>query len=126
MSVKLNGVRVNRTEFMIWQYQNSITKRKILQTWRKNKRKFLQSLIWDKSNDSQSPPYAIQFYKSFKSLLFQSYQEEFPEKEPDLSELCDWLSDNAIISNFIEHKQDEQTWLDIRKAAKILLDGRLD
>lgn len=124
MAVKFNGLRVNRTEFMIWQYKNSITKRKILQTWRRNKQKFLRSLIWEKHN-SNAPSYAIQFYKDFKSLLYQSYSEEFPKKEPNLIELCDWFSDNASICKYIGNEQDEQTWLDIRKCAKILVDGRL-
>lgn len=124
MAVKFNGLRVSRTEFMIWQYKNSITKRKILQTWRRKKQKFLRSLIWEKHN-SKSPSYAIQFYKDFKSLLYQSYSEEFPNKEPNLIELCDWFSDNASICKYIGNEQDERTWLDIRKCAKILVDGRL-
>jgi len=125
MAVTLNGVRVNRTKFMIWQYQNSITKRKILQTWRRDKQKFLKSLIWEKTIDSQTPSYAIRFYKDFKSLLYQSYSEEFPEVEPNLMELCDWLTDNATICNYNESEEDEKTWLDIRKCAKILVDGQL-
>jgi hypothetical protein len=125
MSVKLNDSKVNRTEFMIWHYQHSITKRKILQTWRRDKRKFLKSLIWEKSTENQTSSYAIEFYKSFKSLLFQSYQEEFPNDKPTLLELCDWLSDNAAISKYIENELDERTWLDIRRCAKILVDGRI-
>ncbi|MCH5583706.1 hypothetical protein MK805_01805 [Shimazuella sp. AN120528] len=125
MVVKLNGLRVNRTEFMIWQYQNSITKRKILQTWRRDKQKFLRSLIWDKNTNNHTPSYAIQFYKDFKSLLYQSYSEEFPKKEPNLIELCDWFSDNASICRYIGNEKDENTWLDIRKCARVLIDGQL-
>lgn len=125
MVVKSNGLRVNRTEFMIWQYKNSITKRKILQMWRREKQKFLRSLIWEKNDHRDTPPYAIQFYKDFKSLLYQSYLEEFPDKRPNLIELCDWFSDNAAICKYIGNEKDEKTWLDIRKCAKILIDGQL-
>ena len=127
MAVKLNGVKVNRTEFMLWQYQHSVTKRKILQTWRRDKRKFFKSLIWEQStNENKTTSYAIRFFKDFKSLLFQSYREEFPDQEPTLIDLCDWLSDNAAICKYIDNELDQRTWLDIRRCARILVDGKLN
>lgn len=126
MSIMLNGVKVNRTEFMIWHYEHSITKRKILQIWRRDKHKFLNALIRDKSNQNDpSASYAIQFYKGFKTLLCHSYQEEFPNEEPRMSQLFDWLTDNATICDFIENERDQKTWLDIRKCVQILIDGNL-
>lgn len=123
MTILLDGVTVNRTEAMIWQYQHSVTKRKILQTWRQDKRRFLNSLIRD--DVSLNPTYAVQFYKNFRALLWQSYREEFPEEKPNIDQLCDWLKDNATICNHLGKQQDRNTWLDIRKCTKILIDGNL-
>ncbi len=128
MSIILDGIKVNRTEEMVWQFQYSVTKRKILQTWRRDKRQFIHSLIWDdrRNTGSQALPFAIQFYKSFRSLLWQSYAEEFPGEKPDIDQLCEWLEDNAIISNHFGKQRDQNTWLDIRKCVKVLIDGNLE
>lgn len=126
MSIILDGIKVNRTEKMLWQYQHSVTKRKILQTWRQDKLKFLRSLIQDETKgDDQFLPYSVQFYKYFRSLLWQSYQEEFPGEKPSIDQLCSWLEDNAVISNHLGKERDRNTWLDIGKCVKILIDGNL-
>jgi hypothetical protein len=127
MSIILDGIKVNRTEEMVWKFQHSITKRKILLTWRRDKGKFLRSLIRDEATTSkQTPSYAVQFYRGFRSLLWQSYAEEFPGEKPDIDQLCDWLEDNSIISNHFGKQSDRNTWLDIWRCVRILIDGNLE
>lgn len=111
-----------QTEFKVWQYKNSITKRKILQLWRRDKQKFLRSLI---SEDHHTNQFAVQFYQNFKSLLYQSYSEEYPHHEPNIHDLYDWITSNANICKQLANKRDEQTWLDLRRCTRILIDGQL-
>jgi hypothetical protein len=105
---------------------NSLTKKRIIRNWPKDKQRFLRQLYkHDVDNDAEFMIHLAAYFNEIKPLLLQSYQEEYPGERPTPSQLINWMRDCMIVSRLLGRKKELKIWLEIIKMCEWLQEDNL-
>jgi hypothetical protein len=106
--------------------KNSLTKRRIVLNWPKDKQRILRQLYkHDVASDDEFMLYLAAYFNEIKPLLLRSYQEEYPGERPTPSQLINWMRDCMIVSRLLGRKKELKIWLEIIKMCEWLQEDNL-